>query len=537
MADALDWQTIAVTFEMEFSAGTWTDVTSDVLGRPAPQWDRGTNGIGFADLVPDPQTFRFALRNDSGNSGGLEGYYSPGHTNARSGFGLDIRVRIRLDRRASSTDTTWVYYLKSIQPESSQKRKRTLCVATDRIDRLMRQRIAGLGVQTDITDKALFTAIVGEITPSITGSQSTVANDTFLYANDVVDDASQTVYDALRKLAESGLSHVFFSNLDTVNDVTFPTSAGEFLRWSSRHTRHSTEFSGAATFDEDHVSLDLIYSTDDLVNIVDCESPIRSVDSDNETVLYSIDTDRPVVPASGSITIWLDFRDPNNEAETVTGTEMQNPVASTDFTMNSLGDGGGSDLTSDHTVTPTFFSSSVKLVVANTGSVNSVITKLQGRGKGIYSFGVKHIRATDSTSVTAHGERQRSFSLHWQSDPNVCQAAADWMLTQIGDDDTPHVQGARLTYIANRSTGLWDKTASGAASDVGNVIHLADSITGLNASGSDFWQIQKQSFEYIDNTVLKVTLLLKHFQPQVGVWKLGATAADALSTDTKLGAW
>lgn len=537
MADALVWQDIAVTFEMEFVAGTWTDVTSDVLTQPPPKWERGINGVGLQDLVPDPMTFQFALRNDAGNSGGLEGYYSPGHTNARAGFGLDMRVRIRLDRRTSSTDSTWVYYLKRIKPESGpSEHKRTICVATDRIDRLMRQRIAGLGVKTDITDLNLFTSIRGQITPFLSGSSSAVANDTFLYANDTVDDSSQTVMDALGKLTESGFSHVTFNGRNTDGDVVFPTSAGEFISWVSRHDRNGTEFTGAATFDNDHASLDLIYDAEDLTNIIDCESPVRAVDSDNETVLYSIDSDRPVVPASGSVTIWLDYRDPNNQAETVTGTAMQTPVATTDYTMNGLEDGSGTDLTSDHTVTATFFSSSVKLVVSNTGSVNAVITKLQGRGRGLYSFGVKHIRATDSASVTAHGERQRSFHLAWQSDPNVCQAAADWLLTQIGDDDTPHVQGARLTYIANRSARLWDTVTSGTVS-VGVPVHLADSITGLNSSGDDFWQVQKQSFQYIEDTVLQVTLLLKHFQPEIGIWKLDAPANDALGTDTKLGTY
>lgn len=529
------WVDIPIAFEFELSGGTWTDVSIDILQSPPPKWKRGASGASFFDLIPSPLAFTFALRNDDGNSAKKEGLYSPAHANLRAGFELGMRIRIRIPRvKTAGSDRTYVYYLKRIQPQSgSWGPRKVLCVATDWIDKAMRTRIPGLGVQTDITDQALYLAIRAAIPGNKPeSSNSTSTNDTFPFANENQSDQKQTILDAFRKLTQSGFSQVVFGGFTAANDAIFPGSAGEFMSWISRSDRDSFSFGGPANFDDDQSALELIYNAEDLINVVNVTNPIRKVDPDAATVLYSLDSQRPVIPAGGSITLTLEYRDPANEAQAVSATDMVTPEVQTDFQMNAKEDGTGLDLSPDHTVTPDFQASSVELVIANTGPVNSYFTKMDGRGRGLYSYGTAHFKATDTASVAAHGERQRTVSLPWQSNPNVTEQAAKWLLTKLGDEAAPSLQGARLMYVANRHEDLADLAWGNSP---GSIIHLAEPVTGLAVSANYFWQIQNIEYQYLEDTRLQVTYLLKFMATDTSFWKLGATANDELGTDTKLG--
>lgn len=90
---AFDWRV-----EMDFNvlqglSPAWTNVTEDIEALPMT-FSRGTRGVGPEDLVAMPGTLELSLRNDAGNSAGLEGLYSPNHPNCRLGFGFGTPVRV-----------------------------------------------------------------------------------------------------------------------------------------------------------------------------------------------------------------------------------------------------------------------------------------------------------------------------------------------------------------------------------------------------------------------------------------------------------
>lgn len=121
----------------------------------------------------------------------------------------------------------------------------------------------------------------------------------------------------------------------------------------------------------------------------------------------------------------------------------------------------------------------------------------------------------------------------WQSDANVGEQAAEWLLTRIGDTDTPVVQGMRLVFVANRHIDLADESYN---NDLGAKVEIKDSRTGIDSTGSgEYWKLHKVTKQYIHNTLLKVTYLLKFIEPDGTFWRLGATASDDLGVDTKLG--
>ena len=83
MAELFD----SITFEIDFDAGSFTDVSDDVKMTPSPTWRRGIMDNGPQDRVARIGTLSFALKN-------LDGKYSPGHASVQDGFGVGNKVRL-----------------------------------------------------------------------------------------------------------------------------------------------------------------------------------------------------------------------------------------------------------------------------------------------------------------------------------------------------------------------------------------------------------------------------------------------------------
>jgi len=85
----------SIKLEMQFAgtAGAWTDVTEDVIRSTPITCTYGIQDSSPLARVASTGTFNFSLNNSENNSAGLIGYYSPGHTNCRTGFQAGITVR------------------------------------------------------------------------------------------------------------------------------------------------------------------------------------------------------------------------------------------------------------------------------------------------------------------------------------------------------------------------------------------------------------------------------------------------------------
>lgn len=104
---------VSIRIEMEFSGRNngWTNVNEDVLMRVPIHGSRGIRGMSISDRVAMTGMLTFALSNVA-NTAGLEGYYTPGHANARAGFarGIGVRASIvipRADPENDPADRVW----------------------------------------------------------------------------------------------------------------------------------------------------------------------------------------------------------------------------------------------------------------------------------------------------------------------------------------------------------------------------------------------------------------------------------------------
>mgnify|MGYP007071590816 CR=1 FL=1 len=124
-------------------------------------------------------------------------------------------------------------------------------------------------------------------------------------------------------------------------------------------------------------------------------------------------SDTPLVRAGESMDLWIDYRYNN---DTIPATGVITPVATTDYTMNSLANGSGTNLTGNFTVTATKFAETAKLTIANGGGTDGYITLLKVRGQALTTTPVTLVKAASSG-------RMRRFMVDnpWLQSVNITQ--------------------------------------------------------------------------------------------------------------------
>lgn len=506
----------SIVLELELSTGVWTDVSIDVNANVRARY--GIDGGGPLDRLASRGICQFSLKNHSGNSGGLEGYYSPNHANARSGFTFGIGVRLVITYSAVSY-VKWRGKLRVIDPIAGQvSRRLTRCVATDWIEELSEFLVRDIGAQIDQRSDQLIQAIIDSM-PATAQPVSTdldVGRDVYPYS---LYDLGGGVLGrrVAQKIVQSELGF-----LAVIGDTT----NGGVLRFENRHARILK--ASSVTFSNDMQGLSVPTNLDGAFNRIRVVIHPKRLDPAATTVLFAIpvvpDEVRTFVGPSEVRTFWGSYIDPQNEDKLIGGTEFVDPVVvTTDFTMNALQDGTGLDMTGDFTVVASFFASAVKFVVTNTSATfGGYITVLQGRGKGIYDLTPT---AYEATSVQPYGERSVTIDMPYQDDPSIGQGLADFLLNRY---ETLTDQVTSLQLSANHSDVLMTQVL---AREPGDRITITESVTGMTA---------------VDAMINHVELVIKPGSiiscrwglapASVGdIWILGDADASLLGTSTVLG--
>lgn len=131
----------------------------------------------------------------------------------------------------------------------------------------------------------------------------------------------------------------------------------------------------------------------------------------------------PAIPAGETLTWWGDA---SVSGESVFVAAWTTPAATTDYTANSESGGGGTDMTSDITLTATKFARTIKLQLENTALIPAYITLLKARGT-YYDDKTKVVRkASDSTSQDTYQKRTLEINGKYMSDANEAQDLCDY---------------------------------------------------------------------------------------------------------------
>lgn len=138
--------------------------------------------------------------------------------------------------------------------------------------------------------------------------------------------------------------------------------------------------------------------------------------------------DKPYVGPSSSIEVWGDFK---YDGRSVAAINTAQPVATTDYLMNTAADGTGTNKTADFTVAATYFGETVKNVITNNGTAaGAYVTFLQNRGQAVDTPYTSYAMAdTSGTDI----KRMFIIDTPWMQDTNKAQQYADYLLDILSE--------------------------------------------------------------------------------------------------------
>src|SRR3990167_2620807 len=206
---------IALEVELAGSGSGWTNILADTVSDSRILAEYGISGGGPLDRVGRTGQMSFRLRNDSRNSGAAQGYYSPGHANARSGFDLGIGARLKIVY-SGSTFYKWRGELSRIEPVPGKYLARqTLVTCLDWFDNAAKRKMRLQAIEFDQRADQGIATVVSSMTDLPAASTLTAGQDTFPTIFDDARDESTSVLRELYKLSVSELGYLYMKGDQT----------------------------------------------------------------------------------------------------------------------------------------------------------------------------------------------------------------------------------------------------------------------------------------------------------------------------------
>jgi hypothetical protein len=344
------------------------------------------------------------------------------------------------------------------------------CTIVDWMNDAARLKVTNLAVQTSKKSSELFTLLVNSLASPPYAVETQQGQDTYAYAFDNTRDEANAVLTEFQRLAMSELGFIYIRG-DRVQGGT--------LVFESRRARATATANLDSFTDVSHLTdVTALQSRDDVLNKVQVVTHPRRVDAAATTVLFKLANPVLVGPGS-SIPILGPYRDPEQESARVGGTDMVQPVPTTDYLANSAQNGSGANLTSQVSVSAQFGGNGVRFTITNNGTSPAWITLLQCRGRGIYDFQNVVLEATDDASKADYGENVASVDMAYQSDPAVGVEAALY-LVNLYSDPTTQVQSADFT-VPYSDVDLIERIIRREISDR---VGITEGVTGLTTNAS-----------------------------------------------------
>ncbi len=404
----------------------------------------------------------------------------------------------------------------SVQPIPGIFERRTVRVeAVDWMDDAARAKISGIPVQISKRADEIFETLIASVPFEPDALEVDTSPDTYEYALDSAQDEKSFVLAELQKLALSELGLIY-------------QKADGTVVFESRNRRAVSEGVVDTFLDTSSISgFAAPVARDDAISRVQVITHPRKVDAAATTVLFRLDNPLQV-GANSSVTILGPYRDPNQEAARVGGTDMVTPVASTDYSANSQSDGLGSDMTSFISLTVNFGGNGARVLIENNGSTTAWLTLLQLRGRGIYDYQNIVLEAEDAGAQINVGTTATA-DMPYQDDAALGEEAALWLLNMYKDADQ-QAQSATV-FVPRSDESLAERVLTREISDR---IEIVEQMTGfeVETAGGHFIQSVGLTIDARDN--LSVTWGLAPANRQQ-FWLLEIPGRSELDQTTVLG--
>lgn len=450
---AFDWKTFdSFAFDTDM-----TPVGADVLGASGVRLKSGIDGNGPIDVVASTGELQYVLRNDAGNSGALQGYYSPGHANVHTGWAYGLTMRCSFQYLGVDY-VKFTGKIRVIAPDAGRYGSRRVTVtAYDIMRDLAESDARQVTIQSNKTETELLSALVAVVAFPFTTSFNTGV-DSFPYAFDNVAGNTK-VLAVMRDVVVSSLGMLFANGDGT-------------LCYRSRHTLATSE--SQATFSDAMTDLSVPTSLDGVYNRVRVTNHPKTISAAATEELYTIPTGNAVEISSGAtVYVWTDYTDPNDRQTKIGGTAVVTAlVGGTHYAAFANADGTGANMTASITAAIDPFGTTAKWTLTNTASTTAYITLQKVIGKAVRDPGPQ---TYESYTAKSYGDRPIDIDLPYQDDPYIGQSAADYLVSQYA---ALSQQVESMTFIANASHA---NMLAAMQIGIGDRVTVTETVTGLSS--------------------------------------------------------
>ena len=444
------------SISIEVYNSAWVDLVDDVRVNPTPKWNRGIMSNRPNERIGYAGVFTFTLDNSAGNSAGLAGYYSPGHSNAWSGWDTGLPVRLGFTYES----TTYYKYYGRIKPNglnvapnkygsrdvqvtcgdwmwlAGQHELKTMTFAQNKT---ASETIALVNANMPIQPLATSYATGVETFPTIfdlTNSKTTALAEYYRAA------MSEWTY-IYTKGDKTGGETLVVENQTTRSSSTaspvlpLPTGDCGFLKLESGGYLLK-EGGGKLKLNQTQAAIFNDLMSDGMIvgygntqaNRVNSTAYPRRVDAAATTVLYELQKSFEIKAGETITGFRGSYRDPDNLASRVSGISMQALVAGTDYTATLNEDGTGGDEKAHLTITPAFGTEAVIYQIVSDAAHSVWIQTLRAVGKGVYSYDTIQSVQDDTDSQAIHGVIPLSLDFKYQSDARKVQQFCSYIISK-----------------------------------------------------------------------------------------------------------
>jgi hypothetical protein len=527
----------SVKYEV-YIGSSWVDISADIIGTDACSY--GISGNTPLDRVASAGNLELTLRNDSGCIGGASGYYSPNRTGSLPGWTRGLQLRQTITYLGLTFIKRW--HLTEIKPGSGFD-EIVKVKASDWIEYAATHPIILPALKFDQKIENVVADLVAlmPIQPSSTTYGS--GTDTFATAFDMVRSETKALSE-FGKVAQSELGYIYMRREDTlvvegrntrtghdeVVEVPDLADGGALLMEDGSYllaedgSKILLDIAAEAIVDNIMQDADISFG-DNLANYVSMKSYPRAVDAAATTVLFTLNS--PLQLAAGETkTLKGNFRDPAGGAQGVAGTNMVAPVATTDYLLNTARDGSGTNMTVYLTVVAEYGANDVFYTLTNTAGLGGYVTKLQARGKGIYTYDPVEYIASDTTSINSQGYKPLQFTMKYQDSPDNAAILGDVILAQ---QKTPRMILNSITFLANYNPSLMSIFIK---ADIGDLIYIKEDQNGITG----YYYIQHIKYDIAPGELIHCTYtVVEALALGTAYWELGTAGYSELGTTTVLG--
>lgn len=515
---------------MDFGSG-FTSVKSDTIYPLTSRW--GMWGGGLFSRVADIGTLTLTLKNGGNNSAGLEGYYTPGHTNARSGFDIGTRVRIEvtfLDGPLASSSARFVGRVRSITPSVGTTGERVSVVyCEDFMSELGEYLMNNIPTQVSKRDDQILTTVFADMDNPPDNTDLQTGQDTYDYALYDLQDENNNGLNLLERLKLSGLGYFYVDYIDRTgmgafeNEFYSRTRAGRAIGATSSYTIADANNATSSTITLHDLTMER--TINNVLNEIRLRVNPLDIDATATTTLFELQEEQVLSPGE-TITIKARYNDAGGGGRRIGATDIVDPlVADTHYRFGSST--GGNDLNGDLSITSTIGSNAAEYALTNNSGQAGFLNKLVVVGKAIRAYDPVEVVARDATSKTTYGLRSYAQNMPYQNDVNVAYGASEQLLSQYKDPFN------RVT-----SVGFWvvsdiEKQAADSGFgkiDIGTLVTIKEDMTATDG----VYIVNGIEYSMYPNDQVYVRLAVQRAS-EAQYWILGDSALSLLGNTTVLG--